>query len=102
MRISDKLAFPEGDNERAMPREEVYVPVRVRELGSVAFDARVTDLAAAGCRIRGCDLPQRAEVWLTFAQLPPLRARIAWSARGECGCAFYQPLRRSELHALKG
>ena len=100
MRYSSKLAFPEADNERAMPRDEVSMEVRVRELGSVAFPARVTDLSPAGCRISGCDLPQRAEIWLTFAALPPLRARVIWSARNECGCQFYRPLGRRELLAI--
>ena len=100
MRISSYLSFPEADNERAIARDPVSVMVRVRELGSVAFEARVTDLSAAGCRIRGGDLPQRAEIWLTFAALPALRARIVWSERGESGCQFYKPLNRRELSAL--
>lgn len=102
MRISSNLSFPEADNERALAREPVCVTVRVRELGSVAFEARITDLSAAGCRIKGCDLPQRAEIWLSLAALQPLRARIIWSARGESGCQFYKPLSRRELLAVHG
>ena len=100
MRYSSKLAFPEADNERATPRDDVWMPVRVRELGSVAFDARITDISPAGCRLKGCDLPQRAEVWLTLGPLPPLRARVVWCARNECGCHFYRPLGRRELLAI--
>ena len=102
MRISSNLSFPEADNERALAREPVCVTVRVRELGAVAFEARVTDLSAAGCRIQGCDLPPRAEIWLGFAALQPLRGRIIWSERNQCGCQFYKPLGRRELLAVSG
>jgi hypothetical protein len=101
MRYSSNLSFPAADDERSNPRDRVHVPVRVRELGSVAFDALITDISPAGCRIRNCPLSPRAEVWLVIGDLEPVRARVAWSAKGECGCQFYKPLRRHEVMSLR-
>ena len=101
MRYLSNLSFPSSDDERSVPRDGVGVPARVRELGSVAFEALVTDISPAGCRIRGCLLSPHAEVWLVIGDLQAVRARVIWSAKGECGCQFYKPLRRYEVMALK-
>ncbi|HEV2867263.1 MAG TPA: PilZ domain-containing protein [Allosphingosinicella sp.] len=100
MAYSSSISFPASANERALERERVDYHGTVRELGSIPRQVRVVDLTRKGCRLAGGDVRRSDEVWIRVGQLPPIRGKVVWVAKGEFGCEFYKPLAPSELRSI--
>lgn len=80
-------------NHRRYQRGDVHIVAQIREKGYGSYQAKVTDLSRAGCRIiTPMYLNPGASLYITLPGFAALETRIAWHVRDEYGCEFVQPL----------
>lgn len=80
------LPFPD---ERRFTRQVVSLHATVRELGGAPLTATVSNISRNGCELVGCNLEQRAEIWVQISGYGPVRATVIWSKQNRAGCEFY-------------
>jgi hypothetical protein len=83
------LPFPD---ERRLGRRPTGVAGTVRLLGGLPEAARIEDVSELGCRISGCELSVRDEIWLQVGDHEPVRATVIWTKGRRSGCQFYAPV----------
>jgi hypothetical protein len=79
-------------DRRIEDRLAVRIPAFARELGRRPIAVTVTDLSEHGCHLHDCDMKEGASVWVEFASLAPLGARVIWGNGVAAGCCFDEPL----------
>lgn len=79
-------------DRRSEDRQAVRIPASAREPGRGPNAVTVTDLSEHGCHLHDCDLREGASVWIEFASLAPLKARVIWGDGMAAGCRFDEPL----------
>jgi len=77
---------------RSEKRRACHLMALVREFGRPGKPVRVTNLSEHGCRLQGCDFSVNSELWIKFASVPPIRARVVWAHDDSAGCRFDEPL----------
>ncbi len=85
---------PDADasERRCERRRACHLMALVREFGRPGKPVRVSNLSEHGCRLQGCDFAANSELWIKFADVPPIRAKVMWAHDGAAGCRFYEPL----------
>jgi hypothetical protein len=86
---------------RSGRRRVVNFTASVQEADSPLQRLKVSDLSTTGCRLQvASDLAKDTEVWIKFAGLLPVRARVMWEQGDEAGCEFVEPLCESDISSL--
>lgn len=79
-------------DRRLERRRDCRIIALVREFGRPGKQVAVENLSEHGCRLRGCNFAQNDELWIKFATVPPVKARVVWAHDGLAGCRFHEPL----------
>jgi hypothetical protein len=89
---SETCERPIGDRRRCA-RAPVGMEAQFRERGRGAFAIDIRNLSRDGCgaRLHG-PVVFGDHLWIRLPTLASLPARIAWTAAGEAGIQFEQPL----------
>ena len=77
---------------RACERLEVDAQVSVRRRGRTAYEGRLFDLTAQGCKVECVERPRAGElVWVKFGDLDAVEAHVRWVDGFEAGLEFVRP-----------
>ena len=82
------------ETERRMsPRVGLETEFKVRKFGGFAFQLRVLNASAGGCRVELIDPVDTAErIIVRLPALEPLSANVAWVDGNNAGLRFERPL----------
>ena len=89
---SAECSAPDQDDRRRLARAATAVEAVVRQFGGAGVSCQVRDFSPQGCRLHGCSFSPGAEVWIKFAGVDAVRARVVWAHSGLAGCRFGEPL----------
>jgi hypothetical protein len=88
------------DGRRKALRDKVVLAASALSLESSAAVV-VTDVSSKGAKLLGKELPSRgASVLITVGEAE-FFAKVAWTARDECGVTFESPLDASMISQIK-
>ena len=77
---------------RACERLQVDAQVLVRRRGRTAYEGRLFNLTAQGCKVECVERPRAHElVWVKFGDLDAVEAHVRWVDGFEAGLEFVRP-----------
>jgi hypothetical protein len=77
---------------RACERIAVDAQVLLRRRGRTAYEGRLFDLTAQGCKVECVERPRAGElVWVKFGDLDAVEAHVRWVDGFEAGLEFVRP-----------
>lgn len=88
--------------QRAAERHRILLTsATMQKRGGRATEAMLHDLSVYGCRL-ACRTPHRegSQLWLSFAEQPPIAAAVVWNDGEYVGCRFDAPIERSLMRSL--
>jgi hypothetical protein len=88
--------------QRAAVRHRILLTsATVQKRGGRATEAMLHDLSVYGCRL-ACRTShgEGAQLWLRFAEQPPIPAAVIWNDGEYVGCRFDAPIERSLMRSL--
>ena len=92
LRLVSEIGETPASDERQFPRIAILCPARIR-IGNRQYAGYIHNISAGGAKLRTISAIRRAGlVLLRLPDLPPLRARLAWSDTYNAGVTFEAPL----------
>lgn len=86
---------------RNAERRPVRLMAKLRQRGAKALEIEVHDLSTHGFQVDTVHVIKSGQiVWLQFASLAPLQAKVCWFRDYRIGCAFVAPLYPAVLDAI--
>lgn len=84
---------PAAPVERRHPRVQVDGSAMLRRSGQLNYSVRLYDLTPHGCKAEFVERPEFDEqVWVKFAGIAPLEARVCWIGNSKVGLVFTHPI----------
>lgn len=93
MMFHAQIAADLDSEPRREPRTTLDADIAMRELGSTAVDARLSNLSAGGFTARTDALiAPGSRIWLTLPGIGRVNALVVWARGGKLGGQFAEPI----------
>jgi hypothetical protein len=92
-----------GQQPRGSERSSVEAEISLRTPGKLQYRVRLFDVSPLGCKAEFVERPRvDDQVWITFAGIEAIEAKVCWVAGFKGGLKFVRPIHPAVFDALMG